>query len=123
MLRGGYPTIFVSNMDKAVQFYTQTLGLPLKARYGDKWAEVDAGEGMVLGLHPHENPNGPRAGTAGSINVGFKVTQPIQKVVDTLTGRGVHFHGPVVRDSEGGVNLAFFGDQDGNALYLCEAAY
>jgi hypothetical protein len=36
-----------------------------------------------------------------------------------LSNRGVQFRGPVRTDTA--VKLAFFGDPDGNALYLSEA--
>ena len=44
--------MLVSNMDKAVQFYTEVLGLRLAERYGDHWVTVDAGRGFTIGLHP-----------------------------------------------------------------------
>ena len=52
MIRGGVATIFVSQMDRAVSFYTDTLGFDLVHRSGDHWASVDAGDGLMLGLHP-----------------------------------------------------------------------
>ncbi len=116
MIHGGNATIFVSNMDRAVRFYTETLGLALQYRAGDHWAQVDAG-GMPIGLHP-TGPEGPKPGPGGSIQVGLNVTEPIDEVVTTLRGRGVTFKGPVVDD--GPVKLASFCDPDGNDLYLCQ---
>jgi len=52
MLKGGNATIYVSDMDRAVAFYTETLGLGLTFRAGDHWAGIDAGDGLQLGLHP-----------------------------------------------------------------------
>src|SRR5262249_24344355 len=68
-ISGGMPTIFVSDMDAAVRFYTETLGLKLLARYGDHWASVDGGNGLTIGLHPASAQN--PAGRAGSITIGF----------------------------------------------------
>lgn len=119
MIRGGVATIYVSDMDRAVSFYTETLGLSLVQRWGDKWASIDAGDGLNLGLHPLSE-HGPKPGTPGSISVGLNVTGPIDEVVNTLKSRGVTFRGPVREDAEGGIRLAFFGDPDGNELYLCE---
>ncbi|NOG52772.1 MAG: glyoxalase [Planctomycetes bacterium] len=119
MINGGVATVYVSDMDRAVAFYTETLGLKLQFRAGNEWASVDAGEGFAIGLHP-ESARGPKPGTSGAISVGLNVTQPIEEVVSTLEQRGVSFRGPVVGDAEGGIKLAFFGDPDGNDLYLCE---
>ena len=67
MIVGGNATVMVSNMDRAVEFYTRTLGLKLSSRFGDEWAEVEAGPGLTIGLHPAGN--GPKPGIEGSISV------------------------------------------------------
>jgi catechol 2,3-dioxygenase-like lactoylglutathione lyase family enzyme len=118
MIAGGNATVYVSDMDRAVRFYTETLGFKLVVRHGDDWAEIDAGAGLILGLH-RASGHGPKPGTMGSISIGFQVNQPIDDVVAILSNRGVAFHGPV--KSDGPVKLAFFGDPDGTALYLSEA--
>ena len=122
MIEGGTPTIYVSDMDRAVQFYTEVLGLRLISRHGDEWASVDAGKGLTLGLHPAAKRMGA-PGTLGSINVGLNVTESIDEVVRTLESRGVTFDGPIKGDANGSIRLAFFGDPDGNSLYLCESKY
>ena len=50
MITGGNATVFVSNMDNAVRFYTEVLGLRLTNRFGDDWATVDAGKGLTIGF-------------------------------------------------------------------------
>jgi catechol 2,3-dioxygenase-like lactoylglutathione lyase family enzyme len=119
MIHGGVATLYVSDMSRAVSFYAETLGFTLVHRAGDHWASLDAGGGLTLGLHP-ASERAPKPGTRGSISVGFNVTRPIQDVVTALAERGVVFRGPVQQDAEGGIRLAFFGDPDGNDLYLCE---
>jgi catechol 2,3-dioxygenase-like lactoylglutathione lyase family enzyme len=109
-------------MDRAVDFYTQVLGLRLAARYGNEWASIDAGDGSTLGLHP-QSPHGPAPGTSGSISVGLNVTEPLDQVVTRLTAAGVQFRGPIEGDPKASIRLAFFGDPDGNDLYLCESRY
>jgi catechol 2,3-dioxygenase-like lactoylglutathione lyase family enzyme len=119
MIAGGNATLLVADLDRAVRFYVETLGFKLRVRHGPHWAEVDAGGGLVLGLHPAgDRPQGPRPGAHGSISIGLEVNQPIAEVVQVLANRGVVFHGPVRED--GAVKLAFFADPDGNALYLAE---
>jgi predicted enzyme related to lactoylglutathione lyase len=119
MIRGGMPTVFVTDMSRAVKFYTGALGLALKERWGDHFAAVDAGDGLLLGLHP-ASPNAPPPGTSGSIQIGLNVAEPLDDVVSRLRARGVKFRGPIAEDPNGGVRIAFLGDPDGNDLYLCE---
>lgn len=113
MIKVGVVTVFVSDMDKAVAFYTETLGMTLEHRYEGHWAQLNAG-GCLIGLHGPGD--GPTPGTPGSIQLGLSVEEPIEACVKTLKSRGVRFRGPIVED--GPVKLAFFGDPDGNELYL-----
>ena len=117
MIRGGNATVFVSDLDRAVGFYTQTLGLKLDYRGGEEWAQIDAGDGLKLGLHLASEKS-VRPGSRGSISIGFYATEPLDSLVPKLQQRGVAFHGPIVDDAS--VRLAFLGDPDGNELYLCE---
>ena len=117
MIAGGHATIYVYNIDRAVRFYTEALGLKLHLRGGDGWAEIDAGKGLILGLHAtHEHS--PQPGQRGSISVGLNVTEPLDQIVATLRERGVQFRGPIREDTA--IRLAFFGDPDGNDLFLAE---
>ena len=117
MIAGGSATLYVSDLSRAVRFYVETLGFKLVTRFGDEWASIDAGDGLVLGLHC-ARADAPKPGTPGSIQVGFNVTTPIADAVEVLANRGVVFRGPIVGER---VKLAFFDDPDQNALYLCEA--
>lgn len=123
MIAGGNATLMVSDMERAVRFYVETLGFKLRVRHGDHWAEVDAGGGLVIALHRvgegAASDNAPKPGTAGSISIGLEVNQPIESVVQVLENRGVRFRGPV--QDQGYVKLAYFGDPDGNAFYLAES--
>jgi catechol 2,3-dioxygenase-like lactoylglutathione lyase family enzyme len=116
MIRGGNATIYVTDLDRAVRFYRDTLGLRLAFRAGPHWAEIDAGDGFRLGLHP-AFPHLPAPGRAGGITVGLAVDGPITEVVAELERRGVGFDGPVT-EGGGGIALASFADPDGNPLYL-----
>jgi catechol 2,3-dioxygenase-like lactoylglutathione lyase family enzyme len=121
MFRGGVVTVYVNDMDRAVQFYVETLGFTLTERHGNHWASLDGGPGLTIGLHPAtlEVP----AGRQGSIALGLYLEQPISDAMKRLTARGVRFSGPVIEDKA--LSLAFFSDADGNPLYLAEmkAAY
>ncbi len=120
MITGATATVFVSDMSNAVKFYTDALGLKLRARYGDHYAEIDAGGGATIGLHPR-SPKAPAPGTPGAIQIGLTVRTPLEPFVAQLQTRGVKFDGPIQEDPP--VRLAFFGDPDGNTLYLCQTAF
>src|SRR4051812_24483769 len=107
-ISGGMPTIFVRDMDIAIQFFTEALGLKLDARYGGQWASINCGHGLTIGLHPASANNA--AGRAGSMTIGFCVSNPIQEAVETLKARGVTFRGDIVDDTE--LLIANFEDPD-----------
>ena len=114
MISGGNATVFVSNMDAAVRFYSQVLGLKLTNRFGDHWATVEAGKGLTIGLHPASSKY-PAPGTKGGMMLGLEIDEPMEQAVARLTDRGVRF-GPIIRD-QGGV-FSHFEDPDGNEIYL-----
>jgi catechol 2,3-dioxygenase-like lactoylglutathione lyase family enzyme len=118
MISGGNITVMVSNMDASVRFYTGALGMKLTNRYGDHWATVDGGKGLIIGLHP-ASPKYPAPGAKGGMLIGLDIDEPIQQAVDQLKAKGVHFVGPVVNDAGAGA-FAHFEDPDGNSLYLWE---
>ena len=124
MIKGVSPTVFVADLDRAVRFYTDVLGLKLLYQAGPHFAMIDAGGGTTIGLHPPgEHHAAP--GTAGAIQIGLNVVQPIERVVESLQTNGVAFvqrHGRTIVD-DGPVKLAFFHDPDGTELYLCEVVH
>ncbi|MGH9813890.1 MAG: VOC family protein, partial [Candidatus Acidiferrales bacterium] len=64
MKKLNYAIVFVSDMSRAVKFYRDTLGLPLKFK-SPHWTEF-ANDGSTIALHPAsaENP-------AGTCQLGF----------------------------------------------------
>ena len=117
MVTGGNATVIVSNMDRAVRFYTEVLGLKLTNRFGDHWATVDAGKGLTIGLHP-ASPKYPAPGTKGGMMLGMEIDEPIENAVARLTGKGVRMSSPIVREAPGA--FVSFDDPDGNPIYLWE---
>jgi len=116
MFRGGVVTVYVAEMDRAVNFYVEALGFTLKERHGNHWASLDGGPGLTIGLHPAtaEIP----AGRQGSIALGLYLERPIKEAMKDLIARGVQFGGPIIDDKA--LSLAFFADPDGNPLYIAE---
>ncbi len=117
MITGGNATVMVSNMDDAVRFYTEVLGLTLVNRFDDAWATVDAGKGLTIGLHP-ASLKYAAPGTKGSVMLGLEIDEPIETVIERLTGKGVVFNESVVKTDAG--KFVHFEDPDGNEMYLWE---
>ena len=115
MIKSGNVTVMVADMDEAVRFYTEVLGLSLRFRVRDEWAEVSA-PGLTIGLHPPGEGTSP-PGTRGSLSVGLQVDS-LEETMEALKAKGVAFREGITEDSA--VRLAFFPDPDGNPLYLCE---
>jgi catechol 2,3-dioxygenase-like lactoylglutathione lyase family enzyme len=118
MFAGGIVTVFVTDVERSVRFYTEQLGLPLLQRYENKFAIVDGGHGLTIGLHPgpaSSRSTEPKSGIA----IGLYLTKKIQDAVTALKARGITFQGPVVTDENVG-QFAYFSDPDGNSLYLAE---
>ena len=51
MFSSGNVTIYVTDVDRAVRFCNETLGLKLAYRFGDHWAAVESGKGPTIGIH------------------------------------------------------------------------
>lgn len=119
-IKSGVATIFVHDMNRAVAFYTETLGMKLEYRAGDHWAQIDAGNGFKLGLHPASD-GPPKPGVQGGVQLGFDIEGKMEDTVAAYEALGVSFPGGIHDD--GTVRLAFFKDPDGNEHYLCEHAW
>ena len=112
-------TLMVSDFNRAISFYTDVVGLTLKVRYGDDWAEVEA-PGLTIGLHP-AGERGPAAIQAVGMSIGLGVNG-IEKVVADLESKGVRFAPPRIIDT-GAQRLANFVDPDQTPLYLYEMSH
>ena len=123
MISGGNTTVYVSNLDAAIRFYTESLGLKLTNRFGDRWATIEtgpsywseAGAGLVIGLHP-PSPRYPAPGTKGAVGFGLETYEPIEEMLARLAERGVRATSEIIR-FEGGASVSLE-DQDGNPTYL-----
>ncbi len=102
-----YVMKFVADMDRAVQFYRDTVGLPLKFA-SPEWSEFATGE-TTLALHPASSNNPP-----GKVEIGFGV-ENLVAFYDVLTAKGVHFPLAPKPQDYGGL-LAQFEDPDGAAV-------
>src|SRR5689334_16197483 len=89
--RLSYVMVYVSDMDRSVAFYRDTLGLPLRLQ-SPFWSEF-ATETVTLALHggaqPAENPSHGQ-NPAGSVGIGWSVAD-LDAVTAMLKERGVQF--------------------------------
>ena len=104
----GYAIHFVADMDRAVAFYRDTVGLPLKFA-SPGWSEFATG-GTTLALHPASDKN-----PAGTTHLGLHADD-VAGVHRALTGAGVRFTRPPT--PEHGVTLAEFVDSEGARVSL-----
>jgi catechol 2,3-dioxygenase-like lactoylglutathione lyase family enzyme len=111
MYTTSYVTLMVADMDRSIKFYVDEMGLDLKSRHGDFWAEVQAPD-VLIGLHPlgdsSEKP------TAGSVSIGF-IVEDFASAVKTLKDRHVDFD-TVTETVE--ASSAYLTDPDGYQLYI-----
>ncbi len=113
-----YVNLFVSDLERAVEFYTATLGLELEFSDSEHgYASVSAGP-VRLGL---ALPGPDQQGLIGRhTGIGLAVSDLKAEHV-RLTGLGVTFTMEPTKQPWGGF-MALFADPDGNLLYLDEVA-
>ena len=99
-----YVINFVADMDRAVKFYRDVLGLPLKFE-SPGWSEFATGE-TRLALHPASAKN-----PAGAMELGFGVAD-VEKFHSEMIAKGVRFTMPPTKQDFGGI-LAQFVDSEG----------
>src|SRR5215469_15996956 len=95
---------FVADMERAVRFYRDIIGLPLKFQ-SPEWSEFATGE-ITLALHPASDRT-----PAGKIELGFHVPD-LQSWHADMAAKGVQFPTPPKRQDYGGM-LAQFIDSEG----------
>jgi predicted enzyme related to lactoylglutathione lyase len=98
----------VTDMQRAVSFYRDSLGLDVVEHDGD-WTEVTAGD-QRIGLNEGESPSGD-----GGAVIAFAVDD-IDQTISGLKGNGVEFSDDVSEHPWG--KIAPFKDADGNDLQL-----
>jgi len=84
----GAVILLVSNMEHSIDFYKNTLGLPLKNSSHD-WAEFFK-DGTTLALHPMKKKLNERAGSNVGMLVGFMVSN-MDETYQNLKKKNVKF--------------------------------
>ena len=115
LLSGGHAIVYVSDMDAAVRFYTETLDLNLTNRFENHFATVEVGGRLVLGIHPR-TPRTPIPGTKGSVALSLVANEPLDAILARLAQRGVRTTGHAQPGRSADIE-----DLDGNVITLWEA--
>jgi lactoylglutathione lyase len=112
-----YIIVYVSDMNRSLAFYRDTLGLPLKFT-SPGWTEFNTGT-TTIALHatPASKPaDQPGRTPAGVAQLGFMV-ENLQSVYELLKAQDVLFAMPPQKQSSG-VTLAVLRDPDGLGITL-----
>lgn len=118
-MRLSYAIIFVSDMKRAVAFYRDVLGLPLKFE-SSHWTEF-ATDGATLALHVSEGPNpeqdAPQRLSAGRCRPGLGVAD-----LDAFHKRMVEKNVPCIQEPKEtfGARIAQYADPDGLVISVSE---
>ena len=110
--RTDFISVPVTDMERATQFYGETLGLPHIAQRG--WPEFQLGENISVYLIELEKIGLSFQGPHAS-HVALRVAD-VAETRKELEARGVEFDGEIL--DTGVCHMAFFRDPDGNALML-----
>lgn len=109
-----YAMIIVSNMERSIEFYRDSLGIPLKFQSPD-WTEFQTGT-TTLALHgggvPRERKGGNADKDAGTCSIGFNVSD-LDQTYEDLKSKGVIFVMPPTPRDDQGIKLAVAVDPDG----------
>src|SRR5438093_10881411 len=103
--------VMVSDMDRSVRFYRDTVGLKLRFQSPD-WTEFDVGS-TTLALHGGGVPGSPeKERYAGRASIGFNV-ENVDKIFEELKSKGVRVVMPPTQRPGEGIRIAVMLDPDG----------
>ncbi len=111
----GAVILLVSNMEKSIKFYSDTLELPVKSRSKD-WTEFFNND-TVLALHPAPEKKKKMSKTGSGTLVGFEVTN-LDSTVKKLKEKRVKFFKRPKEEPFG--KHAIVQDPDGHLISIAE---
>jgi predicted enzyme related to lactoylglutathione lyase len=109
--------LFVEDMEAAIQFYRDVLGLRLLGK-GDSWAHFDAGDHALFEIMGGGSAsNRPKEAHQQSLVLGLRVVD-LDSAVLELKEKGVEFIGEIGTFKD--TRWAHFSDPEGNRLEIKE---
>jgi lactoylglutathione lyase len=121
----GAAILLVSDMQKAKEFYRDTLGMELKHESAD-WIEFAKEGSTVLALHPIAKKKGTKQAKKGdekvrtknsTMLIGFNISD-LRKVCSELESKNVKFYKKITEEHFG--KHAIIQDPDGHMISLAE---
>lgn len=113
MLKMGTVAVVVRDEEKAVKWYTKTLGFRHMDKYPHWHTVSPKGTSLRIHLCPDARPE--------KGNTGFMfTTDDIKKEVAALKKKGVKITMPITKESYG--TMAMFSDPDGNEFWILETS-
>ena len=103
---------FVEDMDRAIKFYRDVIGLPLKFQ-SPGWSEFATGQ-VTFALHPASEKN-----PAGKLEMGIHVSD-LDQFHREMTAKGVQFPMAPTKQDFGGM-LARFVDSEGARISVSDS--
>ena len=109
--------LYVEDMEKAIAFYREVLGLPF-LRQGEGWAHFDASNEALFELFSDgKASSAPKGPEQQSLSIAFRVDD-LNSSMEELRDRGVDFVGEIGQWRS--QRWVYFSDPEGNLLAIKE---
>lgn len=116
----GWIRVFVSDMERAVDFYSSALGIPVRNRSDEFPDFVEmATEGAVLGLNRPADDRPDEKALIGRPTGITLIADDLHSVHSSLSAKGVRFSSPPTPMPWGALMTTVF-DPDGNGIDLMQ---
>jgi len=113
--------ISVDNIEKAIEFYTKTVGLKLVEKSADYgWAELEGKSGARIGLSS-DSGSGEDTVKPGQNGVMTFTVKSLEESIDSMQKNGATMLGKI-QEIPGHVRLQMASDPSGNRFQLVEVA-
>ena len=118
----GFVRVFVTDLEKSREFYTEILGMKIDFTDGERWVQFKSGVDVSLAIEKCDADRVEAGGRLVGRFVGVTMmVEDVSNLHKSLEAKGVSFTAPPEKQPWGGT-LAHFKDLDGNVLTLCQEA-